>query len=339
MSRDSLLIVGIPEEVHVGAHLREAANELAVDARILDSQMAFQGPRWLRRIYWWLLGRRPLRLREFSARVLEECRRKRPAVLLATGLAPLDSRTLECLGRMGVRLCNYLTDDPWNPAHRAPWFLKSLPFYHHVFSTRCANLDDLRRHGCRQVSYLPFAYSPSLHQAGTPISCESKAGREIDLIFAGGADADRVPYLSACINAGFKVQIYGGYWERYDATRKHTNGLASPHHLRDAMSKAKVSLCLVRRANRDGHVMRTYELPALGVCMLTEETTEHRAIFGAEGENVVYFRTPAEAVDRLRWLIENEGERIRLASNAHRLIVEGRNTYRDRLETILQCAG
>jgi spore maturation protein CgeB len=72
--------------------------------------------------------------------------------------------------------------------------------------------------------------------------------------------------------------------------------------------------------------------------MLTEDTEEHRALFGAEGVNVVYFRTPNEAVERLRWLIDHDTERNRLAVNAHRLIVEGRNTYRDRLETILERA-
>jgi spore maturation protein CgeB len=330
----SLVIVGNPEPVHVGAHFLEAAQALSLEVDFLDSRRAFDGSRWSKRINWWLRGRRPTRLHEFSAQVLETCCRSRPGVLLAIGMAPLDSEVLRELARLGVRRCNYLTDDPWNPAHRAPWFFESLGLYDHVFSTRRANLADLRTHGCAKVSYLPFAYSPSLHGAGEQ-NGEQTQTVGADLIFAGGADPDRVPYLAACIKAGFRVQIHGGYWERYPATRNHTDGIADPVVLRKAISRAKVSLCLVRRANRDGHVMRTFELPALGVCMLTEDTDEHRDFFGVDGENVVYFRTPEEAVDRLRWLITHDHERARLAASAHQLIVKGKNTYSDRLETIL----
>jgi spore maturation protein CgeB len=145
--------------------------------------------------------------------------------------------------------------------------------------------------------------------------------------------------LAACIEAGFRVQLHGGYWDRFPATRNHAGGLVEPNALREAVCRAKVSLCLVRRANRDGHVMRTFELPAIGACMLTEDTEEHRGLFGADGENVVYFRTPEEAVGRLRWLVGHESERSRMSASAHKLVIEGKNTYRDRLETILAYRG
>ena len=52
---------------------------------------------------------------------------------------------------------------------------------------------------------------------------------------------------------------------------------------------AKVNLCLVRRAKRDGHVMRSFEIAAVGGCMLAQDTDEHREIFGPEGEAVRLF--------------------------------------------------
>jgi spore maturation protein CgeB len=92
---------------------------------------------------------------------------------------------------------------------------------------------------------------------------------------------------------------------------------------------------MVRRANRDGHAMRTFELPASGACMLTEFTEEHCEIFGEEGRTVQYFRTIAEMVEKAAWLIGNAEERRRLARAAHDLITRGGHTYRDRLLTIL----
>jgi hypothetical protein len=330
-----LLIVGNPGTVHVGAHFLDAAKTLGLEVTLADTRRAYSGPWWLNQINWRMRGRRPTRLAAFGVEVLNACATLRPHWVVTTGIAPLNRKVLEQVGRMGIRRLNYLTDDPWNPAHRAPWFLEALPLYDRVFSPRRANRDDLLRHGCREVSYLPFAYAPKLHypEESPPVNRESEPGA--DLLFAGGADADRVSYLAACIDAGFRVQLYGGYWQRYRQTRSHALGLADPQALRRGLGRAKAALCLVRRANRDGHVMRSFEIPATGACMLTEDTDEHRDLFGPDGKHVVYFRSAGDLVDRLRWLLVHESERARMAADAHRLIVGGKNTYRDRLETLL----
>jgi len=118
--------------------------------------------------------------------------------------------------------------------------------------------------------------------------------------------------------------------------KRVTRGVADLDTLRAAIQGAKVALCLVRRANRDGHVMRTFEVPAVGACMVTEDTSEHREIFGDDGRNVVYFKTIPEMVERCRWLLTRPDEILRLRTAAHRLIVDGGNTYRDRLRQIVR---
>jgi hypothetical protein len=52
---------------------------------------------------------------------------------------------------MGIKRFNFLTDDPFNRAHYAPWFLKALPDYDVVFSPRRANIQDLLNAGCPRV--------------------------------------------------------------------------------------------------------------------------------------------------------------------------------------------
>src|SRR5207237_781039 len=137
------------------------------------------------------------------------------------------------------------------------------------------------------------------------------------------------------IREGFDVALYGGYWDRYHETRHVTRGHADPQTLRHAIGGAKVALCLVRRANRDGNAMRTFEVAAMGASMLVEYTEEHREILGEDGEAVVYFRTPAQMIDRVRWLLHHDEERSRLAAAVLARITGGRNTYKDRLETML----
>jgi spore maturation protein CgeB len=186
------------------------------------------------------------------------------------------------------------------------------------------------------VSYLPFAFDP---QVAFREALSTEAERDefaSDVLFAGGADADRVPYIAALIEAGLRVLLYGDYWHRFPETRSCTRGQATAQTLRKAAAGAKVALCLVRRANRDGHVMRSFEIPATGACMLAEDTDEHREIFGKEGRTALYFRGVDEMVEKARWLREHDDDRKRMAAAAHELIAGGHNTYRDRLVTMLQ---
>ena len=334
-----ILLVGNPDHVHVGAHLHQAAETAGLRVMFSDARSAFAGPAWRVKLNWWMRGHKPPRLRAFSQEVVHTCREFQPLWMLSTGLAPLDASALQAIGQLGVLRLNYLTDDPFNPAHRSPWFLKALPHYEHVFSPRRANMEDLCRLGCPAVSYVPFAYAPELHFPEPLAPAEEQARFAAEVVFAGGADCDRVPYIVALIRAGFKLALYGGYWERYPETKAHAQGHADPQTLRKAIRGAKVALCLVRRANRDGHAMRTFEVPAIGACMLVEDTEGHREIFGEDGKAVVYFRDVDDMIEKLRWLMVHDDERQRLVQTAHYLITQGKHTYRDRLMTMLTLAG
>jgi hypothetical protein len=331
----SVLLVGNPDPTHVGAHFLASATEVGVSMRLCDVREAYRGAAWRRRLAWWAQGRRPAALRAFGERVVTAARETRPDVMLTTGLAPLGRRALEAVGALGIQRANYLTDDPWNPAHRAPGFLEALRQYDAVFSPRRSTLRDLEALGGPAVHYLPFAYSPREHYPAAPLDADDRARYDADLAFAGGADRDRVDVVAALLAGGLRVAVYGGYWDRFGETRASARGHVDAAGLRKAIAGARVSLCLVRRANRDGQAMRTYEVAAMGGCMLVERTVEHEALFGADGDAVVYFNSTAEAVDRARDLVAHPETRLRLSGRARALVTGGQHTYGDRLRTLL----
>ncbi|WP_424099155.1 CgeB family protein [Moorena producens] len=329
-----ILIIGISGGTNIGGSFLKAANNLGISSVFKNRENAYQAPRWLKLYNWHIRGKYPSKLKKSEQELLRISAQFCPQYLLTTGITPISQTTLQKIGSMGVQRINFLTDDPWNPAHYAPWFLKALPHYDIVFSPRHAVISDLLNLGCRQVEYLPFAYDLDLFYPEKFDQVNDNVSMP-DIVFAGGADRDRIPYISALIKAGFQVDLYGGYWERYPETRTHTRGQADVPTLRKALSSAKIGLCLVRRANRDGHCMRTFEVPAVGTCMLTEDTQEHRDIFGSDGEAVMYFSDVDEMIQKARWLLDNDTERERLAQTAHQLITQGKHTYRDRLKTII----
>ena len=324
-----LYLVGYPQDFHVGAHLARAAKQLGLPLEFHDLNAVQAGPRLLRSVLW-RLGRRPVRLARFSQEVLRGCECTRPTHLLVTGISAPRRQELEAIRRLGVETVNYLTDDPWNPRHRAAWFMQALRSYDRVCTTRRANHDDLVQHGCRAVRYVPFGYCPEVHFPET-----GGAGGAADVLFVGGADADRLPYARALIENGLSLDLYGSLWNRYPEFRSLCRGHADLALQRRITPAAPMVLCLVRRANRDGHAMRSFEVPAMGGCMLLEDTPEHREIFGPDDECVTYFDSVAEMVGRARWLVEHPEDRTRLARAAHLRITGGVNTYASRLLEML----
>jgi spore maturation protein CgeB len=322
--------------VHVGAHFLAAARSLDIKVRLVDASKALSTNRWINSFCYHLAGHQPFHLHRVSRQVREEAENFQPTVLLATGMAPIEAEDLSAIRAMGVQTFNFLTDDPFNPLLASRWFTKALPEYDIVFNPRRANIDELRAAGCKDVRYLPFAYAPEIHFSEKPANQAEFDSFASDLYFVGGADKDRIGYMDLLIREGFRLALYGPFWRRYLRTRSAARGIANAMTVRKGAAAGKVALCLVRRSNRDGHCMRTFELPAMGTCMVVEDTEEHREIFGPEGECVVYFQTAEEMLAAVRGLVADDGARARLAVACHRRICGGKNSYHDRLVEMLR---
>jgi len=328
-----LLIIGFTKAGHIGNYLASAAGQLGLDYQIIDMSSADASSRFVRSFYWRLRNKRPARLHQFGERVKAICAVMRPDVVLTTGCAPLDRSHIESLRAHGAKVINYSTDDPWNPNLRASWFLNALPAYDVIFTPRRANLEDFRSCGVRAVRYLPFAYHTDVHRPGAE---NTSAGEPSDVIFVGGCDDDRLPLIGALIDAGLDVALFGGYWDRHSKTRPHWRGIADQDTIRSDSAAARVCLCLVRRANRDGHVMRSFEAAAIGGCILAEDTADHRELFGPEDEAVRYFRSVAELVQQAKFLLADPELRRRLSFQLCKRMAAGQHTYADRLATMLR---
>jgi hypothetical protein len=104
--------------------------------------MALSTNRWVNGFCYHFRGHRPFHLHRFSRQVRAEAERFHPTVLLATGMAAIEAKDLSAIRAMGVKTCNFLTDDPFNPVHASRWFTKALPEYDVIFNPRRANMNE-----------------------------------------------------------------------------------------------------------------------------------------------------------------------------------------------------
>lgn len=336
---NKLLIVGNPEEHHVGAHFLAAARQLGLNATLLDVREAHSRNVWVNRFFHRVLNRRPAHLNRFSQKLIELCRESKPELLLVTGISAPHASALKGIGGMGIHRANYLTDDPWNRANGAGFFWQALREYDTVWSPRRANLEDLRQHGCKQTGYLPFGYNPELHFPESPKTPAERERFSCDVVIVGGADADRIPMALALARAGFKLNLYGDYWEQHPELRRFCKGFVHDRELRMAVKGARVNVCMVRKANRDGNSMRSLELPAMGACMAVEDTLEHRELFGEDGDCVEYYKSLEDLIAKVKSLCAQPERAEALVNRAYqRICQDGRHTYKDRLGRMLNGA-
>ena len=328
-----LLIVGFRQTGHMGDYLAAAAERLGIDYDIADAATAYPSSWIARSFYWHFRGKRPARLRSFGMEIVDTCVATARDIVLTTGCAPLDRPQIERLRQLGIKVINYSTDDPWNPAQQADWFLSALSAYDAVFTPRRANLDDFHRSGVHAVHYLPFAYDPEVHR---PWPDDAPPGASSDVLFVGGCDGDRLPLITTLIDEGVRVALFGGYWDRYSKTRPHWRGIAEQDVIRSASAAARICLCLVRRANRDGNTMRSFEAAAIGGCILAEDTADHRELFGPNDHAVRYFKTNVEMLQQAKLLLADGGARRRLSVGLRERFRAGRHTYADRLASMLK---
>lgn len=333
-----VLLVSACEFYNVGAFFLRALESLGYDFAFVDEWEYVKPLTYslAHKLVYRVVGRPPTYW-ALNRRVVETARSFQPQVVLFAKGAFIAPKTLIQIKReTGACLVNYATDDPFNLVTSTRDLRSGIPLYDLYVCTKRAIMDDVRRSGCANVVYVPFGYEPLLHFPQKPTKTEERKRFSSDLVFVGGADVDRVPLLRHVAKMpALQLRLYGGYWNRDPLLGRHYGGIAVGSDYRLALSGAKIALGLVRRANRDGHSMRTFEIPACGAFMLAERTDEHLELF-EEDKEAVYFDSNEELEDKITYYLKHEPERRQIAEAGFRRVTGGTHTYGDRAKQIIE---
>jgi len=286
-----------------------------------------------------VLRRPSVDLKGLNSELLRQVRSFAPEIVLIAKGAFLTPATLAVVkAESDAVMINYATDDPFNPRVSTQYMRDSIPFYDVYACTKLAIMDDVNRAGCVCVAYVPFAYKPEVHFPERSATEAERRKFESDVAFIGGCDEDRAPFFTRLLAAipSLNLALYGSNWDRWPSLRRYWRGFAVGRDFRLALGETKVAINLVRRANRDDHVMRTFEIPACGAFMLAERTDTHVAHFG-EARAAAYFDSPSEMIARVEYFLNDASARNMIRQHGLR-VVAGRDTYYERLRTIMEIA-
>jgi len=331
----SVLVVGRFGEADVGRHFSVAAHRLGDVVTELDiGAFHVEG-----RIEWYLRRRfcdsRPRLMDRFNKKILKLAERSHCRLLIVAGLLPVRKETVLSLRGAGIRCVNFLTDNPLSTGRRAAWLLGALPAYDLIANPRLDAVDALRGLGCLEVADVMFGYSPDVHY--TASDCDTKLFSAGELLFVGYGDSQRRSFFGSSLPRGCVAHLHGGGWQRsvFRSVRLSSRPRLSVEQQRVAYATHLLSPCLVRAANRDDHVMRTFEGPAMGGAVVFQDTWRHRALFGKFLPSSAFFDSPLDLSVAIKRARRDPAWLVGLRAGASAALQSADHTYTARLKSII----
>jgi hypothetical protein len=315
-------------------------NDLGIKSEIFESHsLTLPGifGRVERRV---LLGPGIARIR---TRLIERVIQERPDVTLLYQGHYFDRETLERI-RPYTFVAGYHDDDLLGPKKsmlRYRHLLPSLQAYDCYHIIRSVNVRELQAYGIPQVNLLLHSYRPWMHYP-VLLNIEEQKWWSSDVVFVGHWEDDmRVNCLSAVARTSTKLRIFGGerHWKPalprdvYEQIRPIPQVFGEQY--RKALCGSKIAAAFLSKWNRDDHGMRSFEIPACGVFLLSERTQLLQELF-EEGKEAEYFSSPEEFLDKVKFYLEHEDTRTRIAKAGYRRVTSSGHDIYSRMQQWLR---
>jgi len=270
-----------------------------------------------------------------SRHLVRRVKRFRPQLALVVGGVFVTRRAVEHVRRSAASVFHFHNEDLANRRNTTAVLRQAAPAYDHFFTTKSFNVAEWRRRGVARVSYLPHAYRPNCHFP-VPVTTYERARLGSPVAFVGTFEEERAAQLESVQDLGLRV--WGGEWHRLalrSPLRPAVEGRAVYcEEMSRVFNASAVCLAFLRKANRDRHTSRTFEIPACGGFQLSERSDEIREFFD-EGVEIECFGDTTELRDKARFYLAHDGARRRIAEKGLARTRKSRYSFTDRLEDIL----
>ncbi len=336
-----ILVVDQSAGISLGASFHRGLIERGRDAHL------FVGGRWTgweHDARWVRAARRLVRPAAetlLNLDLVRTTRRLSPDLVLVIKGPALHPMTVDAMRAPGRLLVAYHPDDLRNPLNTTPRMRACLTRWDALFTPRHFALAELCDMGVRHVEHLPFGYDPHLsHPPQRPLGADDPLRTRLS--FVGAWAPERQELLEALVARGVPVKVFGARWEAVARTStlrpQIENRPLTGEVLRQAFHGSAANLSLLRKANRDLHQMRTFEVPACGGLLLAERTEDHLRWFD-EGREALFFETADECAEAgLKLLREPAWARAIAEAGRGRTLADG-HSYAHRAEELLARLG
>lgn len=212
-------------------------------------------------------------------------------------------------------LINWSLDDMFAKHNRSVFYSRNLPLFDLVITTKSYNClpHELPSLGAKKIlfqnnSFYNYSFFEDLKRPTSFL---------YDICFVGTAELQRFHSLNFLAKEGYKVKIFGSSWDK-KIYRNHEDNLSIEYRNLDhkeyfeTIINSKISLCFLRKLNRDLQTLRTVEIPSVGGFMLAERTLEHTLMF-TEDDEAVFFGDDDELLQKVKKYLADDQTREKIA--------------------------
>lgn len=210
-------------------------------------------------------------------------------------------------------LVHYNTDDvfgsgSWFWLHRSGIHLYDL----HLTTNRWNVLELRDRYGVGTLR-AGMGYDQDFHR---PVPPDKQSAEKADIVFVGHWEPHTERYVSVLRDAGLRIRVRGYNWSKAkDRALRAVKPLEHEKYV-TAIASARLALCVLSRQNRNESTGRSFEIPAIGTCMLAERTAEHVFLYG-EDEGALLFSDERELVGKACRYLGDEIAREKVGRIGH----------------------
>ena len=238
-------------------------------------------------------------------------------------------------GRDDIEMAEYpspnacwLVDTHLGYEQRLAWAKK----FDHVFVAQLPTVDKLQEDGVENVHWLPLACSPNLDMTAAEMRqadiMAEPPSKEWDVCFVGflntgvnGHGHNRMEYLNS---------VFGEFPNSWLAFNRFFHEAA----MRFVKARVGFNISILDDLN-----MRFFEIMSYGVCQVTNTDVIGIEELGFnDREHFIGYDGEEEAIEAVRWAVENPLEAERIAKAGHELVRE-KHTYKHRIEQLLTTVG
>ena len=196
---------------------------------------------------------------------------------------------------------------------RSKHFIKSIPIYDFVVTTKSFEVDLYSEHNAKEIILSQQSYCP--HRYLLP---KSDLKFKADVGFVGHCERHYAQQINA-FDDSLDVKVWGNGWPsstiKFKTKKKFVagQGVWRDDYV-NALASFQIGLGFLSKYIPEQHTTRSFEIPAAGTFLLAERTPEHQ-IFFEEGREAEFFESPEEMVSKTKFYLKNNRSRQLIADN------------------------
>ena len=245
----------------------------------------------------------------------------------------LTPKNIKILRAQTVKLVHF-TPDPAFLFHRSRFFLNTLKLYDNCITTKSFELNEYMKYGCKNLIFCTQGYDEAIHKPFNDFDA-----KKYDVCFIGHFEKNRAELIQNILDSDISVVLAGIKWEKFVKKNKERSNLyfvgsnVVGEEYSRLISESRIGLGLLSKWIPEKHTTRTFEIPACGTALLTEDNSETRSFF-KENEAIFYDKEASLPLVIKSWL--NSPEKLKNVTHLGMKKIQGGNyTYLKLLRQVL----